>query len=140
METFIGRKEKEYLTGIGWKSGNDCYRLYHSAQTYINDTCIAVGQVSPLGAYLLPQGDFHLEQAPESFRDTKLRFSLVRPDDGVRYFRDEFDESILALNSIAFGLPRNKCPNSFVTCDSNGVSMNFSWNIFEDVSIRQLFG
>jgi hypothetical protein len=128
----------DYLSGIDWKNRNPFRLLQHRTRAYDDCSCVVVGRVTPLRAYLDPHGDFDaVSNAPETFGNARLRFSLVRPYVTVPYFPEEFDTAVSNICRITHGLPASNCvvDDTFLThCDDGTTMINFSWDLFEDVS------
>jgi len=130
--------QTDYLSGIDWKNRSPFRLLQHKMRAYDNCSCVVVGRVTPLQAYLEPHGDFDaLSNAPETFGNARLMFSLVRPDVTVPYFPEEFNTAVSNIRCITHGLPASNCvvDDTFLTrCDDGNTMINFSWDLFEDVS------
>lgn len=125
----------DYLSGINWRNRNPFRVLEHLTRTYDDCSCIVVGQVAPSHAFLDPHGDFDDSNPPETFKDAKLKFSLVKPDVTAPYFREEFDMAISNVRRITHGLPNITGNDTFLNLrDDGSTMMNFSWDLFEDVS------
>ena len=125
----------DYLSGINWKNRNPFGRLLeHRTRTYDDCSCIVVGQVTPLHAFLDPHGDFDDSSTPESFRNAKLKFSLARPDFAIPVFGEEYDTAVSNLCHITHGLPNSIVNDTLLSLQDDGSTMiNFSWDLFEDV-------
>lgn len=130
----------DYLSGITWKNRNSFGRLLqHRTRTYDNCSCVVVGQVTPLRAFLEPHGDFDDSNLPGSFKNAKLKFSLVRPDIGIPSFGEEYNMAISNLRRITHGLPDSIVDDTFLSLQNDGSTViNFSWDLFEDVRLRYL--
>ncbi len=89
----------------------------------------------PLHAFLNPHGDFDDLSPPETFKNAKLKFSLTKPEIAMPHFHEDFDVAVSNLHCITHGLPSTIVDDMLLSLQDDGSTMiNFSWNLFEDVS------
>ena len=123
----------DYLSGINWKNRNLFGRLLeHRTWTYDDCSCIVIGQMTPLCAFLDPHDDFDDSNTPESFRNAKLKF--LRSNFVIPVFSEEYDRAMSNLCHIAHGLPNSIINDMLLSLQDDGSTMiKFSWDLFEDV-------
>jgi len=122
-----------YLAGSYWKCQGSVFHFNHESKSS-QSSCIVVGKVSGHGCYLAPYGDFKIdEDCPTNFQDAMFRFTLIRPDDTMPDFQNDFDNCTALVKTIMTIYPEIKSPEPFLSCGKEGPSLNFTHMVFSDV-------